>query len=117
MKKLLYVCLTALFLSGIIGIANAEELSYKDAKKNIGKEVTICGVIVDRIDIPGPLLGMGVSINDSNTVGIEIDASLAGKVPKDSYIGKTLCVTGKPYTNPLGGASVKVTDMKQIVVK
>jgi hypothetical protein len=93
-------------------------MSWEEAADYIGEEITVCGPIIDNLDIGGPLLlGMGVSVFDYATVGIEIPVTLIGDLPEDKYVGKTICVTGVPYTNPYGGANILVEDFSQIVVQ
>ena len=100
------------------GAEEAAGMSWEEAADYIGEEITVCGPIIDTMDIGGPvLLGMGVSAADYATVGIEIVQTLLAEMPEDMFVGKTICVTGVPYTNPYGGANIQVTDLSQIVVQ
>ena len=120
MKKVLLIALAAFFMVSLISInLSAEEISWKDAKNYIGKEVTVCGKIVDGFPIGGGLflLGMGVSAMQPATVGLEVPDAVKSKLPADWYKGKEICVTGKPHVNPLGGASLTISDPSQIVEK
>jgi len=100
------------------GEGEAAGMSWEEAASYIGEEITVCGPIIDTMDIGGPvLLGMGASAADSATVGIEIVITLLAEMPEDMYVGQTICVTGVPYTNPYGGANITVNDLSQIVVQ
>jgi len=98
--------------------AAAAGMSWEEAADYIGEEITVCGPIVDNMDIGGPLLlGMGVSAADSATVGIEIVVTLLAEMPEDMYVGKEICVTGEIYTNIYGTPTIDVTDPSQIAVQ
>lgn len=118
MKKLLYICLILFFVCGLAFIAEAEEYSWHQAKKHIGEEATVCGRIIDNVDAGGiQVLGMGKGVTEQGAVGVEIGHANLDKFPKDLYKGKTICVTGKIHRNPVGGASLEITDPSQVQVK
>lgn len=93
----------------------AAVISWEEAINYIDEEVTVCGPIIDTLDIGTDfLLGMGTSIMEVSSVGIQINPSLVGDLPDDKYVGQEICVSGTPYVNPNGGASIIVTDLSQI---
>ncbi|MGD0780147.1 MAG: hypothetical protein ABR954_05115 [Dehalococcoidales bacterium] len=94
-------------------------ISYKEAKNHIGETITVEGPIADKQDDSQDsmwVLYMGTSGADPNLVGIEIKYSDKSKFPADLYVGKTIDVTGAIHSNPLGGASITVSDPSQIEV-
>ncbi|MBN2039670.1 MAG: hypothetical protein JW864_06490 [Spirochaetes bacterium] len=120
MKKFIVIALAAVFMIGMAGLnLSAEEVSWKDAKKHMGKEITVCGKIVDAFPIGNgiTLLGMGVSATQPATVGIEIPDKVKKDLPADLFKGKETCVTGKVHTNPLGGASITINKASDIKAK
>ena len=97
--------------------AEPVSISWEEAADYIGVLVTVEGPVIDKWDIgTSMLLGMGKSAVEEGTVGIEISYALAAELPEDLYVGQTIQVTGTPYINPLGGASIVVSDASQIVV-
>jgi TRAP-type C4-dicarboxylate transport system substrate-binding protein len=99
------------------GVSNWEE-----AYDHVGETWTVTGPIIDSVDLRvynmGDMivLGMGKTVsNRSDGVGIHLDVDDA-VLPEDLYIDKTISVTGEISLNPLGGASMTVTDMSQIQV-
>ncbi len=121
MKKFIFICLALVFVAGFAIInLNAEEITFDKAKAYIGKEMTVCGKIIDAMPLQGmgiTLLGMGKSSQVAGAVGIEISDKIKKDLPEDLFKGKDVCVTGKIHMNPVGGASMAVTDPKQIVAK
>ncbi len=95
--------------------AGGTQISWDEAVDYMNEEVTVCGPIIDTLDIgTALLLGMGTSIQASGGVGIEINPALVSDLPEGMYVGQEICVTGTPYTNPIGGASIVVSDLSQI---
>lgn len=91
--------------------------TWQEAKDHIGEFATVVGPIIDTLDIGSSmLLGMGVSIYNTATVGIELEKSDLDRYPKDLFVGKTIKATGELYQNPYGGANVRVTDPSNIEV-
>lgn len=122
MKRVLVIALAAVFMVSLLSInLSAKEIPWNEAKNHIGEEVTICAKIYDQMPLGGglTLLGLGVSLasGDKKVVGLEITDSVLSKLPKDHYVGKEVCVTGKTHMNPLGGASMKILDPSQIKAK
>lgn len=96
----------------------AVTITWEEAKDHIGETVTVCGPIVESLDIGSAmLLGMGASTTDPSCVGIELSYDILAELPEDLYVGKTICVTGELHTNPVGGASMAVNEASQIVVQ
>ena len=97
----------------------AGETSWHTAMECMGKQATVCGKIIDfGWGAPGiTVLGMGKGYMEPGAVGIEVRDSDKAKFPEDLYVGKTISVTGKVKMNPVGGASIELTDLSQIVVK
>jgi hypothetical protein len=92
-------------------------ITWKDAKNNIGKTVTIEAKVFEKIDAGEFwVLFMGASSTEGGTTGIEIKKSDVSKFPADMYAGKTIKITGELHTNPLGGGSFSLTDTAQVVV-
>jgi len=96
----------------------AVSIPWEEAKDHIGETITVCGPIVESLDIGTTmLLGMGASTMDPSCVGIELNYDILDELPEDLFVGQTICVTGETHTNPVGGASMSVDDASQIVVQ
>jgi hypothetical protein len=92
-------------------------ISWRDAKNNIGKTVTIEDKVFEKIDAGDFwVLFFGAPSTEANPVGIEIKKSDVSKFPADMYIGKKIKVTGALHTNPMGGGSFSLTDTSQVEV-
>jgi len=92
----------------------AAGIDWEEVKNHIGETVTATGPIIDVMVYEGnTVLGMGVSIYESATVGIQ----LSGDDPAyNDYVGQTITVTGTVIANPYGGGNIEVTDLSTIVV-
>jgi hypothetical protein len=94
-----------------------EVISWRDAKNNIGKTVTIEDKVFEKIDAGDFwVLFFGAASTEANPVGIEIKKSDVSKFPADMYIGKKIKVTGALHTNPMGGGSFSLIDTSQVEV-
>ena len=118
MKKVLCLGLVIGFICFSAIVSFAAEMKCEDAATHKGEKATVCGKIVDTFPNNGQtILGMGKGVQESGAVGIEIPDELKEKLPKDLYVGKKICVTGEIHDNPVGGASLTVSDPSQIKVK
>jgi hypothetical protein len=118
MKRIWCSGLLFVFVCFSVTISFAAEYTFDEAAKHIGEKATVCGKIVDTMPYSGmTILGMGVAVAQAGAVGIEVPDTMKDKLDKDLYVGKTICVTGEIYENPVGGGSIKVTDPTQIKVQ
>jgi len=99
MKNLLN---TGLFLALLIGTASAQTvIAAKNAKKYIGRTVTICEKIFDgKLILPANtiVLYAGGYGSDQQLLTVIIPASSRGKFggrPEADYLGKDVTITGK----------------------
>ena len=118
MKKVFCLGLVMGFICFSAFSSFAAEYKCEEAATHMGETATVCGKIVDTYPNNGQtVLGMGKGVQESGAVGIEVPDSLKDKLPKDLYVGKKICVTGEIHDNPVGGASLTVSDPSQIKVK
>jgi hypothetical protein len=81
--------------------------------------VTVTGPVVNAVDLlalkagENFIVGIGKGALVKGAFGFELDVD-RDELPADLYVGKTVSVTGKIVRNPLGGASIIVTDLSQI---
>jgi len=117
---LLILCL---LIVGSISIAEEQFINPTDAEKYVGKEKTVCGVVVSAtyasgtqgqptflyLDRPYP--------NQIFTVVIwGVDRKTFNSPPEVYYKGKTICVTGKIKSYKVG-PEIMVNDPSQIKFK
>jgi micrococcal nuclease len=117
---LLILCL---LIVGSISIAEEQFINPTDAEKYVGKEKTVCGMVVSatyasgtkgqptflHLDRPYP--------NQVFTVVIwGMDRKTFNSPPEVFYKGKTICVTGKIKSYKVG-PEIMVNDPSQIKVK
>jgi hypothetical protein len=81
--------------------------------------VTVTGPVVNAVDLlalkagENFIVGIGKGALVKGAFGFELDVD-RDELPADLYVGKAVSVTGKIIRNPLGGASIIVTDLSQI---
>jgi rRNA maturation protein Nop10 len=95
--------------------------TWEEAIDHIGETATVTGPVIDSVDLlafkagNNIIVGIGKGALEPGAFGFELDVDRA-ELPADLYQGMTVSVTGKIITNPLGGATIKVTDLSQITV-
>jgi para-nitrobenzyl esterase len=96
--------------------------TWQEAIDHIGETATVTGLIInaalssDNGDNNIVILGMGKRESDPEAfrVILRVDSD---NLPGNFYVSDIISVTGEIYMNSLGGASIDVTDLSQIVVK
>jgi len=115
-------------VNGVTGTfeVKTKPVFWQEARNHIGETVTVCGPIVEQSSVGhDPIrLFMGAEQLQPQAVIIELSKDLRGQFFTNYgsihlwyEYPKTICVTGLIMTNPLGGASIAVTDLSQIVIQ
>ena len=90
--------------------------TWQEATKHIGETATVTGPIINSVEGPYIVLGIGKGASEAGSFLVRLEVDRA-KIPADRYKDKTISVTGPIGWNAAGGARIWVTDLSQIVEK
>jgi hypothetical protein len=94
-------------------------ITWNEANKYVGARTTVTGPVVGHRQDTGraqAVLAVGKDYPDPKRFEIAVPDKIAGGLPADFYVGKTVAVTGtiKPRQEH---AAIEVDDLSQIVVE